>query len=45
MSPVAALSSFKFYLNGIGVTGVNGVPNGMTNTHWNAWGPRVGLAV
>ena len=44
-SPVSALSAFKFYLNGIGITGVTpGAPNGMTNTHWNAWGPRVGLA-
>ena len=44
VSPVDALSSFRFYLNGIGITGVNGIPNGMTNNHWNAWGPRVGLA-
>lgn len=44
-SPVAALSAFKFYLNGIGITGVTpGAPNGMTDTHWNAWGPRIGLA-
>jgi len=44
VSPVSELSSFRFYLNGIGITGRNGIPNGMTNTHWNAWGPRVGLA-
>jgi len=44
-SPVAALSAFQFYLNGIGITGVTaGAPNGMVNTHWNAWGPRLGLA-
>jgi hypothetical protein len=44
-SPVSALSAFKFYLNGVGITGVTpGAPNGMTNTHWAALGPRVGLA-
>ena len=44
-SPAAALSAFKFYLNGMGITGVTaGAPNGMTNNHWNAWGPRFGLA-
>ncbi|MGA2328192.1 MAG: carboxypeptidase regulatory-like domain-containing protein [Bryobacteraceae bacterium] len=44
-SPTAALSAFRFYLNGVGTTGVTaGAPNGMTNNHWNNWGPRVGLA-
>jgi hypothetical protein len=43
-SPNAALSAFKFYLNGIGITGVNGNPNGMVDNHWAAFGPRVGFA-
>ncbi|HLJ45412.1 MAG TPA: carboxypeptidase regulatory-like domain-containing protein [Bryobacteraceae bacterium] len=43
-SPNPALSAFTFYLNGIGITGMNGNPNGMVNDSWNNWGPRLGLA-
>ena len=43
-SPNAALSAFSFYLNGIGITGLNGNPNGMVNNAWNNWGPRIGFA-
>jgi Carboxypeptidase regulatory-like domain len=43
-SPNSALSSFLFYLNGVGITGENGNPNGMTDNHWNNWGPRLGFA-
>jgi len=43
-SPNPALAAFKFYLNGMGITGVNGNPNGMVANHWLNFGPRVGLA-
>ncbi len=43
-SPNPALSAFQFYLNGMGITGVNGNPNGMVNGGWNGWGPRIGFA-
>jgi len=43
-SPNAALSAFNFYLNGMGITGVNGNPNGMVTDSWNNWGPRLGFA-
>jgi len=43
-SPVAALQSVPFYLNGIGIGGKNGIPKGLVNDTWNAFGPRVGFA-
>jgi Carboxypeptidase regulatory-like domain len=43
-SPNSALSAFQFYLNGIGITGENGNPNGMVDNHWAAFGPRFGFA-
>jgi len=43
-SPNAALAAFQFYLNGIGITGVNGNPNGMVANHWLNFGPRIGFA-
>lgn len=43
-SPNPALSAFQFYLNGIGVTGVDGNPNGMVANHWLNFGPRIGFA-
>jgi hypothetical protein len=39
-----ALGGYTFYLNGIGVGGVNGVPKGLVNNSWNNWGPRLGWA-
>jgi hypothetical protein len=38
------LSAFQFYLNGVGIGGVNGEPAGLVNNHWLNFGPRVGLA-
>ena len=32
------------YLNGIGIPGKNGVPKGLVNNHWAAFGPRLGFA-
>jgi hypothetical protein len=34
----------QFYENGIGIGGVNGIPKGLVNTYWPAFGPRVGFA-
>ncbi len=39
-----ALGGYQFYLNGIGVGGVNGIPKGLVNNSWNNWGPRLGFA-
>jgi len=38
------LGGYQFYLNGIGVGGVNGIPKGLVNNSWNNWGPRLGFA-
>ncbi|MFZ0958596.1 MAG: hypothetical protein WAN60_19805, partial [Candidatus Sulfotelmatobacter sp.] len=37
-------TGYNFYLNGIGVGGVNGIPKGLVNNSWNNWGPRLGFA-
>ena len=38
------LSSTKFYMNGIGIAGKNGVPKGMFDNTWKTFAPRVGFA-
>lgn len=38
------LQGVSFYVNGIGIGGRNGIPNGLVNNHWAAFGPRVGFA-
>ena len=43
-SPNSILTGVKFYGNGIGIAGQNGIPSGLVNNHWNNWGPRVGFA-
>jgi|tagenome__1003787_1003787.scaffolds.fasta_scaffold20988321_3 hypothetical protein len=44
-SPNPILAGYQFYLNGIGIPGVTpGVPKGLVNNHWAAFGPRVGFA-
>jgi hypothetical protein len=46
-SPNAILkaANVQFYLNGVGIGGVtSGVPRGLVNNHWNAWGPRLGFS-
>jgi carboxypeptidase family protein len=40
---VAGLDGYPFYLNGIGIGGVNGIPKGLVNGGWNNWGPRLGF--
>jgi hypothetical protein len=43
-SPQPTMAGYQLYLNGIGITGIGGIPNGMTNNHWATLGPRVGFA-
>jgi carboxypeptidase family protein len=41
--PNIALSKVLFFMNGIGLSGRNGIPKGLTTNHWNNIGPRVGF--
>jgi len=43
-SPNAILAGYQFYLNGIGISGKPGIPKGMVDNHWAAFGPRIGFA-
>jgi len=43
-SPIASLSSYQFYLNGMGTGGKNGIPKGLANNAWWNFGPRLGFA-
>jgi hypothetical protein len=43
-SPNPILAGTEFYLNGIGIAGKNGIPNGMVKNYWTDFGPRVGFA-
>ena len=44
-SPNKVLAGYQFYLNGIGIPGTTpGVPKGLVNTQWAAFGPRIGFA-
>ncbi len=44
-SPNPILAGYQFYLNGIGIPGkTQGVPKGLVNTDWAAFGPRLGFA-
>ena len=43
-SPNPILAGIPLYLNGIGIPGKNGVPKGLVNNHWAAFGPRLGFA-
>jgi len=43
-SPNPILAGYKFYTNGIGIPGQNGIPDGLVNNHWALFGPRVGFA-
>ena len=43
-SPNPILAGQQFYLNGIGIPGKNGIPKGLVDNHWAAFGPRVGFA-
>jgi hypothetical protein len=39
------LSSIRFYMNGIGIAGRNGIPDGLVSNHWDTFAPRVGFAL
>ena len=44
-SPNPILAGYQFYLNGIGIPGTTpGIPKGLVNNHWAAFGPRIGFA-
>ncbi len=44
-SPNPILAGTQFYLNGIGIPGKTpGVPKGLVNNQWAAFGPRLGFA-
>ena len=43
-SPNPILAGIPLYLNGVGIPGQNGVPKGLVNNHWAAFGPRLGFA-
>ncbi|HKU28063.1 MAG TPA: TonB-dependent receptor, partial [Candidatus Sulfotelmatobacter sp.] len=43
-SPNPILAGMRFYTNGMGIGGVNGIPKGLVNTPWTNFGPRVGFA-
>jgi carboxypeptidase family protein len=43
-SPNPILAGVPLYLNGIGIPSQNGVPKGLVNNHWAAFGPRIGFA-
>ena len=38
------LSNVPFYMNGIGLAGKNGIPQGLVPNQWNTFAPRVGFA-
>jgi len=44
-SPVTALQGIPIYLNGIGIQNKNGIPKGLVDDTWNAFGPRIGFAL
>jgi hypothetical protein len=43
-SPNSILAGYQFYLNGVRLAGQPGVPHGMVNPTWDAFGPRIGFA-
>ena len=43
-SPNPILAGQQFYLNGIGICGVGGIPKGCVNGAWANFGPRLGFA-
>jgi hypothetical protein len=38
------LSNVKFYMNGVGLAGRNGIPKGLVDNHWDTVAPRIGFA-
>ena len=42
--PNILLSNVRFYMNGVGIAGQNGIPKGLADNHWNTFAPRIGFA-
>ena len=42
--PGVKLADVPFYLNGVGLAGRNGIPEGLVENHWRTFAPRVGFA-
>jgi hypothetical protein len=42
--PGIPLENVKFYMNGVGIAGRNGIPKGLVKQYWNTFAPRVGFA-
>jgi len=38
------LANTKFYMNGVGIAGRDGIPKGLVKQYWNTFAPRVGFA-
>ena len=38
------LSNVPFYMNGVGLAGRNGIPQGLVQNHWTTFAPRLGFA-
>ena len=38
------LSNVRFYLNGVGIAGRNGIPQQLVDNHWDTFAPRIGFA-
>jgi hypothetical protein len=43
-SPNPIIAGIPVYLNGVGIAGKNGISNELVNSHWAAFGPRLGFA-
>jgi hypothetical protein len=43
-SPNSILAGVPLYVNGIGIPGQGGIPKGLVDNHWAAFGPRLGFA-
>jgi hypothetical protein len=43
-SPNPILKGYQFYLNGMGIAGQNGIPDGLVQNDWALFGPRLGFA-
>ncbi len=41
--PGVTLKTVPFYMNGVGLSGRNGIPRGLTTNHWDTMGPRIGF--
>jgi hypothetical protein len=42
--PGILLSNVRFYMNGVGIAGRNGIPQGLVDNHWDTFAPRIGFA-